>query len=122
MKRTMKNLLIVDDEKNIRTLYKEIFEKEKYNVLLASNGKECLEQCKKHKMDLVILDIRLPDMDGMEVLGKLSEEKNTPLVILNSAYAGYENNVNIWLAEAYLIKSSDLSELKNTVKDVLERK
>ena len=118
----MKNLLIVDDEKNIRTLYKEIFEKEKYNVLLASNGKECLEQCKKHKMDLVILDIRLPDMDGMEVLGKLSEEKNTPLVILNSAYAGYENNVNIWLAEAYLIKSSDLSELKNTVKDVLERK
>lgn len=118
----MKTLLIVDDEKNIKTLYREVFEKEGYKILLASTGKECLEQCKKHKIDLVILDIRLPDMDGMEVLGKLSAEKDVPRVILNSAYAGYENNVNIWLAEAYLIKSSDLTELKNTVKDILEKK
>ena len=118
----MKNVLIVDDEKNIRVLYKEIFEKEGYNVIVASNGKEGLDACKKNKIDLVILDIRLPDMDGMEILGRLSKEKNVPPVILNSAYAGYENNVNAWLAEAYLIKSSDLSELKNKVKEILRQK
>ena len=97
----MKTILIIDDEKNIRTLYKEVFEKEGYKVMLASGGKEGLDVCEKNKIDLIILDIRLPDLDGMEVLGRLAKKKDAPPVILNSAYAGYEKNVNAWLAEAY---------------------
>ncbi|MFH1824561.1 MAG: response regulator [Candidatus Firestonebacteria bacterium] len=118
----MKTVLIVDDEKNIRVLYREVFEKEGYKVIVASNGKEGLSVCKENKIDIVILDIRLPDMDGMEILSKLAKEESAPPIILNSAYAGYEKDVNSWLAEAYLIKSSDLSELKDRVKEILKDK
>jgi two-component system, response regulator, stage 0 sporulation protein F len=115
----MHNILIVDDEKNIRTLYKETFAKEGYEVSIAENGKECLEACKAKKPDLIILDIKLPDIDGMKVLEKMTEMKIRVPVILNSAYAGYEDNVNSWLAEAYIIKSGDLKELKSKVKELL---
>ena len=119
----MKTLLVVDDEKNIRDLYKKTFEDENYKVLLAETGNECLELAAKNKLDLIILDIRLPDMNGMEVLERLSVSgKDVPPVILNSAYSGYEHDNSVWLAEKYLIKSGDLSELKNTVKTVTERK
>ena len=119
----MKTLLIVDDEKNIRQLYKETFEAEKYKVLLAQTGSEGLELAAKNKIDLIILDIRLPDMNGMEVLERLSASgKEVPPVILNSAYSGYEHVSSVWLAEKYLIKSGDLNELKNTVRAVIEKK
>ena len=122
----MKTILIVDDEKNIRQLYKETFEKAKYKVLLAETGNEALQVAKDNKVDLVILDIRLADMNGLEVLERLSTEaclgKPVPLVILNSAYAGYEKDSSVWLAEKYLIKSGDLAELQNAVKAALEKK
>jgi len=118
----MPRILIVDDEKNILNLYKETFTEEGYEVVLAETGAECLEKVKKEHFDLVILDIRLPDMDGMEVLGKLSKGKKVPPVILNSAFAGYEGNPSSWLAEAYLIKSGDMAELKSKVKEITRRK
>jgi len=115
----MKTILVVDDEQNIRQLYSETFKEEGYNVLLASTGAEGLELVSKNTVDLIILDIRLPDIDGLSVLEKLSRDsaRKVPPVILNSAYSGYENNSNVWLAEKYLIKSGDLDELKNTVKN-----
>ena len=120
----MKTILVVDDEKNIRELYSETFKKEGYNVLLAATGAEGLLLAAQNKIDLIILDIRLPDIDGLSVLEKLSRDnkKEVPPVILNSAYSGYESNSNVWLAEQYLIKSGDLDELKNTVKRIVERK
>ncbi|OGF47214.1 MAG: hypothetical protein A2231_04875 [Candidatus Firestonebacteria bacterium RIFOXYA2_FULL_40_8] len=120
----MKTILVVDDEENIRQLYSEAFKEEGYNVLLAATGTEGLEMASKNTVDLIILDIRLPDIDGLSVLEKLSRDnkKEVPPVILNSAYSGYENNSNVWLAEKYLIKSGDLEELKNTVKKIVERK
>ncbi|OGF47484.1 MAG: hypothetical protein A2452_03110 [Candidatus Firestonebacteria bacterium RIFOXYC2_FULL_39_67] len=120
----MKTILVVDDEQNIRQLYSETFKEEGYNVLLASTGAEGLELVSKNTVDLIILDIRLPDIDGLSVLEKLSRDsaRKVPPVILNSAYSGYENNSNVWLAEKYLIKSGDLDELKNTVKNIIEKK
>ena len=119
----MKTLLVVDDEKNIRELYKETFEKDNYKVLLAETGNEGLDLAAQNKIDLIILDIRLPDMNGMEVLERLSAGgKEVPPVILNSAYPGYEHDSSVWLAEKYLIKSGDLEELKKTVKTVIEKK
>ena len=115
-------LLVVDDEKNIRTLYKEVFEKDGYEVILASNGKECLEKIKDTPaVDLLVLDIKLPDINGMEILGELSKAKSKVPVILNSAYVGYENDPNAWLAEKYIVKSGDLTELKEKIKEVLGR-
>jgi DNA-binding NtrC family response regulator len=114
--------LIVDDEKNLRELYKLELTREGYEVILASTGKEAIEILEDKLPDVVVMDIRMPDMDGIEALGKMvARFKNLP-VIINSAYSGYKEDFRSWVAEAYLVKSSDLSHLKKTIKKVLEEK
>lgn len=118
----MPTVLIVDDEKNLRELYKLELTREGYEVILASTGKEAIEILEDKLPDVVVMDIRMPDMDGIEALGKMvARFKNLP-VIINSAYSGYKEDFRSWVAEAYLVKSSDLSHLKKTIKKVLEEK
>ena len=69
----MKKLLIVDDQKGIRMLLDEIFTKEGYETYLASNGLEAFELLEKEKIDCVLLDMRLPGMDGNEILKRIKE-------------------------------------------------
>ncbi|UCC78317.1 MAG: response regulator [Candidatus Zixiibacteriota bacterium] len=116
----MKNILIVDDEEDIRNLYESEFEIEGYNTHSVSSGSEALEFIKKNSnLDLVILDIKMDDLDGLEVLENIRTETNKVPVILNSAYSTYKNNFTSWLADAYLVKSSNLSELKDKVQELL---
>ena len=115
----MKKILVVDDEKNIRTLYKTEFETEGYIVDVAGDAKEALKMFEQQKYDLVILDIRMPGMDGIEALGKFLGRNNKLPVIINSAYDSYKDNFMSWAADAYVIKSSDLTELKSKVKESL---
>ena len=90
--------------------------------MLARDGKECLEQVKKESPDLIILDIRMPRMDGLEAIGKIIEiDKNIPIII-NSAYSTYKDDFMSWAADAYVVKSYDLDSLKNAIKEVLQRK
>jgi DNA-binding response OmpR family regulator len=119
----MKNkILIIEDNENERLLYKEELEKEGYEVLTASSGKEGLSFIEKEKLDLIILDLRMPEMDGLEVLGKiLSKRKNLPVIIYTS-YSQYRNNFLSWAADAYIIKSSDMVELKNKIREILRDK
>jgi DNA-binding response OmpR family regulator len=71
--------------------------------------------------DLLILDIRMPGMDGLEVLTKvLAEDRRIP-VILSSAYSTYKDSFLSWSADAYVLKSSDLTELLETVSGLLSR-
>lgn len=116
----MKNrILIIEDNENERILYKEELEKDGYEVLTASSGREGLSILEKEKIDLIILDLRMPEMDGLEVLGKvLSKRRNLPVIIYTS-YSEYKSNFLSWAAESYIMKSSDLSELKNKVKEIL---
>lgn len=115
-------ILIVDDEENIRFLYEQELSDEGYQTILASDGKECLEKTKTESPDLIILDIRMPRMDGLEAIGKIIElNKNIPIVI-NTAYSTYKEDFMSWAADAYLVKSYDLDELKSTVKQILEKK
>jgi len=115
----MTKILVVDDEKNIRALYEKELEDEGYQVELASNAAQALESFKADRPDLVVLDIRMPGMDGLEALGKLlSEDRKVP-VILNSAYSSYKDNFLSWAADAYVVKSSDLDELKRTIRELL---
>jgi DNA-binding response OmpR family regulator len=115
----MKKLLIVDDEKHLRLLYKTEFEAEGYQVDTAADAKEALDLFEREHYDLVILDIRMPGMDGIEALGKfLGRDKKLP-VIINSAYDSYKDNFMSWSADSYVIKSSDLTELKQKVKESL---
>lgn len=114
-----KRLLIADDESSIRTLYKLTFEQEGYEVELACDGLECLNKVDSFKPDLVILDIRMPGIDGLETLNQILGKNNLIPVIINSAYSSYKDNFMSWSADAYVVKSSDLTELKNKVKELI---
>ena len=115
----MSTLLIVDDEKNILKLYQREFREEGYVVLTASSGMEALEMLRHQAVDLVILDIRMPGLDGLETLKQLMESSSKPLIILNSAYTYFKDDFLSWAAKAYVVKSSDVSELKAKTKEVL---
>ncbi|MGV7221867.1 MAG: response regulator [Nitrospinales bacterium] len=116
---TKKNILVVDDEENIRFLYKEVLSDEGYEVTLASSAEEALEKIKIKIPDLITLDVKMNGMDGMEMVKKLSDENNNIPVIICSAYGSYKQDFNLWASSAYVVKSADMSELKLTIKEIL---
>jgi DNA-binding NtrC family response regulator len=118
----MANLLVVEDEANQRLLYQEALGKEGYRVQVAENAKEALKKIDEELPDLVILDIRMPEMDGLEALGRIMGKDKTIPVIIYTAYSGYKNHFMSWSADAYLVKSSDLTELKNKVREILKER
>ncbi len=115
----MKKLLIVDDEKHLRLLYQTEFEAEGYQADTAADAMEALAMFEHERYDLIILDIKMPGMDGIEALGKFLGRDNKIPVIINSAYDSYKDNFMSWAADSYVIKSSDLAELKQKVKEAL---
>ena len=117
----MKRILVVDDERNLLKLYEKELREEGYEVLTASSGREALECLDGTAFDLVILDIRMPEMDGMETLRRIMESPASPPLILNTAYSMYKDDFLTWAADAYVVKSSDLSELKTKTSEILKR-
>jgi DNA-binding response OmpR family regulator len=115
----MQRILIVEDDRNQRLLYEEELSAEGYVVDVAVDGKEAVEKAAVDPPDLVILDISMPGMNGIEAMGKILGENNKIPIILNTAYASYKDNFMTWAAEAYIVKSSDLAQLKATVKEIL---
>ena len=111
----MKRLLIVEDELiQGRTLTEELQE-DGYEVDFVMSGPDAIKKVQEKTYDCIVLDIYLPGMDGLETMGRiLSKDRQIP-VILYSAYSSYRDNFLSWAADAYLIKSSDLSELKATI-------
>ncbi|MFH0943662.1 MAG: response regulator, partial [Planctomycetota bacterium] len=97
-------ILVADDEPNIRLLYKQELEDDGYEVILAEDGKSAICKIEQDRPDLVVLDIRMPGMDGVEVLGQILDMYRTLPVILNTAYSGYEENFMTWSADAYVVK------------------
>ncbi|MDH4226366.1 MAG: response regulator [Deltaproteobacteria bacterium] len=116
---TKKKILIVDDEEGIRLLFKEELEEDGYSTVLASTGEEALEQLTGGSFDLVLLDIKMPGMDGVEVLRRVKEQWKALPVILCTAYPHYKQDFGTWASDAYVVKSSDLKELKEKVREVL---
>jgi len=115
----MSKILLVEDDSHQQLLYQEELSAEGYEVFCASTGKEAIEQAEKVQPDLVVMDISMPGMDGIEAMGRILGQDNKIPVILNTAYASYKDNFMSWSADAYVIKSSDLTELKTTISKVL---
>ena len=115
-----KTVLIADDENSIRKLYERELSEEGYNVVPASTSKEAIQSTRDSRPDVVVIDIQMPGMDGIEAMGRLLEENNELPIIINTAYSSYSNSFLSWPADAYLIKSADLTELKETIHNVLE--
>jgi DNA-binding response OmpR family regulator len=116
-----RKILLVENEEGQRQLYEQELNEEGYLVLWARNGKEALQYLEESPCDLVILDILMPEMDGLEALAKIVSRYKKMPVILHTAYAHYKNDFMTWLADAFVVKSSDLSVLKKTVKELLRK-
>ncbi len=117
----MKKILLVEDEESLRLLYSEELSQEGYEVVTAENGKEALHQVESLKPDLIILDIVMPVMDGMEALGRIMGRERTIPIIIHTSYPGYREDFMSWAADAYVAKSSDLRELKDTIRKLLKK-
>lgn len=118
----MAKILIVDDEPGIRLLYYEELCDEGYEVVTAANCSEAAEHLKGQDIDLVVLDIQLKQESGLEMLQKIVKEQKDLPVILCSAYNCYKDDFSSWLADAYIVKNSDLSELKREISYQLSRR
>jgi CheY-like chemotaxis protein len=118
----MATILIVEDDEHQQLLYQEVLQEEGYNIVVARSGKEALELAQRVTPDLVVLDIAMPGMDGIETLGRLLSKNNQLPIILHTAYATYKDNFMTWSADAYVVKSSDLTELKREIERVLAKR
>ena len=115
----MKTILLVEDDKNQLLLYKQELSLEGYNIITAQDGREALLKVIEELPDLIVMDINMPKMSGIESIGKiLSEHKKIPIII-NTAYSSYKDDFMSWSADAYIIKSSDLKELKDKIKELI---
>jgi DNA-binding NtrC family response regulator len=112
----MSRILIVEDEKNLRLLYATELAAEGYEIVTASTAEEGIGILNSDPPDCVVMDIRMPGMDGLEALGRILERHPNLPVILNSAYSSYRENFLSWTADAYIVKSSDLGPLKDAVR------
>jgi len=115
----MKKILVVDDEENICSLYKEEFEDMGYEVTTAIDGASALAAMDRSAYDLVTLDMRMKGMDGIETLRRMKEKNANLAVIISSAYEEFKNDFGSWASEAYIVKSADISALRETVKKIL---
>jgi DNA-binding NtrC family response regulator len=115
-------ILIVDDDDTIRTTMKAILEDEGYEVDLAASGKEGIEKSKETTYNIALLDIRLPDMEGVELLKLMKPAVPRTRKIMVTGYPSTQNaivalNKN---ADAYLIKPVDIEKLLSTIKEQLK--
>ncbi|MBU1277191.1 MAG: response regulator [Proteobacteria bacterium] len=118
----MAKILIVDDEEHIRFLYSEELADDGYDVATADSGYQLLELIEKEKPDLVVLDIKMVDYNGLDLLQDIRNKYYDLPVILCTAYDTFKEDMKSIAADFYVIKSFDLTELKNKIKMALETK
>ena len=115
----MKKVMIIEDEPHLLSLYKDELEDEGYEVAAFNDGDEGVDKLKDFSPDVVVLDIKLDTGGGgLEVLRAIKSHNKDIRVILNSAYTTYKNDFTTWMADAYIVKSSDLRELKNKIREL----
>jgi CheY-like chemotaxis protein len=116
---TAPTVLIVDDDRNLRWLYQAELDSAGYRTLVAENGRQAIEIAATEAPDVVVMDIRMPEMDGLEAMGRILRDRARTRVILNTAYSCYQDDFVAWAADAYLVKSSDVEVLKAKIREVL---
>jgi two-component system, response regulator, stage 0 sporulation protein F len=115
----MDTILIVEDDRNLLRLYQAEMQTEGYRVLVAQNGNEAADRVVKERPDLIVMDIRMPDKDGLDAMAEILHNHGKIPIILNSAYSSYRDDFLTWAADAYILKSGDLEPLKNKVREIL---
>jgi DNA-binding NtrC family response regulator len=118
----MAKILIVDDEKSIRTLCAEELEDEGYEVIATGHCKDVLELIASSQPSAVVLDIRMEDCNGLDLLQEIRNAYPDVPIILNTAYDSYREDVKSVAANHYVVKSFDLAELKEKLASVCKGK
>ncbi len=118
------SLLIVDDDEVMRDTLSDVLKKKGYEVSVASSGNEALSAIRKNIVDLIVLDMRLPDLDGIEVLKRVKEFDTEILVIMMTAYSDVQTAVSAMKSGAYhyINKPFELEELTLLIEKGLETK
>ncbi len=119
----MAKILVIDDERAIRNTLQEILEYEKFKVDVAEDGAQGIEAVSKNKYDVILCDIKMPKMDGIEVLEKIQEITTEPAIVMISGHGTLETAVETLKKGAfdYIAKPLDLNRLLVTVRNALER-
>ncbi len=117
----MATILFTDDEESIRLLYCEEFEEAGYDVVVAASGEEALEKFAETQPDLLVIDIKMPGMDGIELVRRIRELNTDVPVILCTAYGEYRQNLETWASDEYIVKSANLEGLFEKVAQLLDR-
>ncbi|RWR13454.1 response regulator [Siminovitchia fortis] len=114
-------VLIVDDQFGIRTLLNEVLQKEGYEIFQAANGLQALSVTEQHAPDLVLLDMKIPGMDGLEILKKMKEINPDIRVIIMTAYGELDliEQTKKLGALAHFSKPFDIEEIRSAVKKFL---
>jgi DNA-binding response OmpR family regulator len=115
----MQRILIVDDEPDIRKLYRLEFEEEGFEVATAADSSQALRIVREWEPELVILDIKLGEENGLDLLRRIADTRRSMRTIIVSGYPGYRDDFSSWLADAFLTKSADPTALKHTVRELL---
>ncbi|GAI28858.1 unnamed protein product, partial [marine sediment metagenome] len=120
---TMPNILVIDDEQSIRNTLKEVLEYEKHTVDLAIDGMEALELFRNNQYDIVLCDIKMPKMDGIELLEKIFEISTEVPVIMISGHGNIDTAVEAIKKGAFdfLEKPLDLNRLLITIRNALDK-
>jgi two-component system response regulator HydG len=117
-------ILIVDDDKSILRTFTRILQKHGYEIDTAETGKEAIEKADKKNFDLALVDIRLPDMDGTELLAKMKKQLQNTIKIMITGFPSIESGVKALDegADAYLVKPVKPEELLMLIKEKLKNK
>jgi two-component system response regulator (stage 0 sporulation protein F) len=116
----MAKILVVDDEEHIRLLYSEELSEAGYEVITAADGYKLIERIETEKPDLVVLDIKMVDYNGLDLLQEIRNKFYNMPVILCTAYDTFKEDIKSIAADFYVIKSFDLTELKKKIATALE--
>lgn len=118
----MAKILLVDDEAPIQRMLEFPLKKDGYEVVIAGDGEEALEKFRAGKFDLVVLDIMLPKLDGLEVCKEIRAESNVPIVMLTARADEVDKVIGLELgADDYMTKPFSLREFRSRVKAALRR-
>ncbi len=117
----MSTLLVVDDEKNIRELYRNVFQKEGHRVMVASNAEEGKQKLNEEDVDLLLLDLWMKREDGLDMLKEVKSTYPELKILIVSAYPIYKDDFITWMADDFVVKSPNLDELKEKVNSLLAK-